>query len=76
MTWNVRERGFLPDWVGTTPAFTLISSGDGGCDVQFRHEGLRPELDSYDMCSAGRDLYVPGLRDYIETGTGNPFRGR
>jgi uncharacterized protein YndB with AHSA1/START domain len=75
-TWNVRECSFLPDWAGTTAAVTLSPSGDGGCDVQFQHQGLRPQLERYNMCSAGWDQYVPSLRDYIETGAGNPFRGR
>jgi hypothetical protein len=76
VTWNVTECSFLPDWVGTAPAFTLSPSGDGGCDVQFQHEGLRLELECYGMCGGGWDQYVPSLRDYIETGTGNPFWGR
>ena len=74
VTWTVRECSFLPDWVGTTPAFTLRPSGDGGCDVQLRREGLCSELACYDMCGAGWDQYVPSLRDYIEIGTGNPFQ--
>jgi hypothetical protein len=53
VAWNVRERSFLPDWVGTTAAFTLSPSG--GYHVQFQHEGLRPELECYDMCSVGWD---------------------
>ena len=75
-TWNVRGCSFLPDRAGTTATFTLSPSGDGGCDVQFQHQGLRPDLECYDMCSAGWDQYVPSLRDHIETGTGNPFRPR
>jgi hypothetical protein len=75
-TWNARECSFLPEWEGTSQAFTLSPSGDGGCDLRFRHEGLHPELECYEMSSTSWDQYVPSLRDYIETGTGNPFRGR
>ena len=77
--WEVEACGFLPDWVGTRPVFTLtetLSEGEpatGGCDVRFRHEGLSPRLECYDMCRAGWDQYLPSLRDYIETGTGTPF---
>ncbi|MDQ2874979.1 MAG: hypothetical protein M3Y33_09385 [Actinomycetota bacterium] len=39
----------------------------------FRHEGLSPQLECYDMCRAGWDQYLPSLRDYLETGTGTPF---
>jgi uncharacterized protein YndB with AHSA1/START domain len=71
--WEVQACTFLPDWVGTTPAFTLSEAGIGGCDLRFRHEGLSPQLECYDMCRAGWDQYLPSLRDYIETGAGNPF---
>src|ERR1017187_3859404 len=38
--WDVESCAFLPDWAGTTPAFTLSRSSAGGCDLEFRHEGL------------------------------------
>jgi hypothetical protein len=58
-----------------TLAVTLRESGPGGCDLQFRHEGPRPGLECYGQCRAGRDQYLPRLRDYLESGVGNPFRG-
>jgi uncharacterized protein YndB with AHSA1/START domain len=73
VTWDVESCTFLPDWVGTTPAFTLTRSGADGCDVEFRHQGLSPQLECYDMCRAGWDQYLPSLRDYLQTGTGNPY---
>jgi hypothetical protein len=57
---------FLPDWVGTTPAFTISRSSTGGCDLRFQHTGLGPQLGRYDMCRAGWDQYLPSLRDYIQ----------
>jgi hypothetical protein len=53
----------------------LSEPGPGGCDLQFRHEGPRPGLECYDQCRAGWDQYLPSLRDYLESGVGNPFRG-
>jgi hypothetical protein len=53
----------------------LSESGPGGCDPQFRHEGLRPSLECYDQCRAGWDQYLPSLRDYLESGAANPFCG-
>jgi uncharacterized protein YndB with AHSA1/START domain len=73
VTWDVKSCAFLPDWVGTTAAFTLSRSSTGGCDLEFRHEGLSPQLECYDMCRAGWDQYLPSLRAYLETGTGHPF---
>jgi hypothetical protein len=71
--WEVEVCAFLPDWVGTVPTFTLSEPDTGGCDLRFRHEGLSPRLECYDMCRTGWDQYLPSLRDYIDGGTGNPF---
>jgi len=73
--WGITACDFLPDWVGTAPVFTLTESGAEGCELRFRHEGLNPRLDCYDMCRTGWDQYLPSLRDYIQTGTGNPYTG-
>lgn len=75
LRWIVTSCPFLPDWVGTTPAFTLSPSGPDGCDLAFRHQGLHSDLDCFEACRAGWDRYLPSLRDYLETGTGNPFGG-
>lgn len=71
--WDIESCSFLPEWVGTAPTFTLSEPGTGGCDLLFQHAGLNPQLECYDMCRAGWDQYLPGLRDYIDTGTGNPY---
>jgi hypothetical protein len=41
--------------------------------MRFRHEGLSTQLECYDMCQAGWDQYLPSQRDYLHTGTGNPY---
>lgn len=76
LAWHVTACDFLTDWVGTTVHATIRPAADGGCAVTFRHEGLTPQLECYDMCRAGWDQYVPSLRDYIQTGTGTPYRPR
>lgn len=73
VTWEVEACSFIPDWVGTTPAFTLSDDGTGGCDLTFQHQGLGSELECYEMCAAGWNQYLPSLRDYVATGTGNPY---
>jgi uncharacterized protein YndB with AHSA1/START domain len=75
VVWEVESCTIFPEWPGTRVAFALSDSGSGGCDVQFRHEGLTPRLECYDMCRAGWDEYLPSLRDYIETGAGHPYTG-
>lgn len=71
--WDVEGTKIFPEWVGTAFIFTLSPSSSGGCDLRFQHEGLHPQLECYEMCRTGWDQYVPSLRDYVETGTGNPF---
>lgn len=76
LAWHVTACDFLPDWVGTTVRIKTSPAADGRCGVTFCHEGLTPQLECYDMCRAGWDQYVPSLRDYIQTGTGHPYRSR
>ena len=73
VTWDIEESNVLPEWVGSALTFTLSPSSSGGCDLRFEHQGLNPRLECYEMCRTGWDQYLPSLRDYIETGTGNPF---
>lgn len=73
VTWDVQACAFLPEWPGTVAAFALSAPGTGGCDVHFRHHGLRPHLSCYEICRDGWDQYLPSLRDYIQNGAGNPF---
>jgi len=70
--WDVEACDFLPDWVGSSPTFTLRLSSTGGCDLRFLHEGLNPRLECYEMCRAGWETYLPSLRDYVERGAGIP----
>jgi uncharacterized protein YndB with AHSA1/START domain len=73
VAWQVRACDFLPDWVGTAITFVLTPAADG-CELRFRHVGLRPQLDCYDQCRAGWDYFLPSLRDYAESGAGRPYR--
>ena len=49
VVWAVRAAPLTPDWVGTTIYFDVVESGDGAM-LYFRHEGLTPELECFDMC--------------------------
>ena len=50
-----------------------LEPGTAECDLLFQHASLSPQLECYDMCRAGWDQYLPSLRDYIDTGTGNTY---
>ncbi|HEX4434007.1 MAG TPA: SRPBCC domain-containing protein [Acidimicrobiales bacterium] len=71
--WAVREAPLTPDWDGTTIYFDVAEAGDGAM-LYFRHEGLTPELECYDMCFEGWTHYVASLVSYVETGQGQPHR--
>jgi uncharacterized protein YndB with AHSA1/START domain len=70
--WTVTDCGFLPDWVGTRPTFTITPVDGEGAELRFRHHGLTAELDCIDMCTRGWDHFLASLRAYAETGRGMP----
>ncbi|MEV4596590.1 SRPBCC domain-containing protein [Amycolatopsis sp. NPDC049253] len=69
--WTVTSCDFLPDWVGTRPAFTLVPV-DGTTELRFRHHGLTAQLDCIDMCTSGWNHFTESLRAYAESGVGMP----
>jgi uncharacterized protein YndB with AHSA1/START domain len=71
--WAVREAPLTPEWVGTTIYFDVAEAGDGAM-LYFRHEGLTPELECFDMCHEGWTHYLASLVSYVETGQGSPHR--
>jgi uncharacterized protein YndB with AHSA1/START domain len=71
--WTVTDCSFLPDWVGTRPAFTITRVDGDTSELQFRHRGLTPELDCIEECTLGWDHSLASLRDYVEVGRGSPF---
>ena len=44
--------------------------------LYFRHQGLTPELECFDMCHEGWTHYLASLVSYVETGEGQPSRTR
>ncbi|MDQ6901026.1 MAG: SRPBCC domain-containing protein [Candidatus Dormibacteraeota bacterium] len=70
--WTVLESAPTPEWVGTAVTFELMPQAEG-CELSFRHRGLTPRLECYNDCKNGWDHFLPSLRQYVETGKGNPF---
>jgi uncharacterized protein YndB with AHSA1/START domain len=70
--WTVTDCAFLPDWVGTRPAFTITPVDGDASELTFRHYGLTPELDCIEMCTRGWDHFLTSLCDYVEVGRGSP----
>ncbi len=69
--WSVHAAPLTPDWVGTTIYFDVAEAGDGAV-LYFRHQGLTPELECFDMCHQGWTHYLGSLVSYLETGQGRP----
>lgn len=67
----------LPDsvrteWLGTILRFE-IKATEAGSVIDFRHCGLKPSLDCYEVCSAGWEFYfMDSLRAYLIEGIGKP----
>lgn len=69
------EFNFVSDkseWVGTKLIFEITSNGNV-TDVKFVHDGLVPEYECYQVCNDAWSGYINNsLKNYIETGMGNP----
>jgi hypothetical protein len=63
------------EWKGTDVIFEIARMG-GKTEVRVTHDGLVPEYECYDICSAGWTTYINGsLKSLIETGKGEPNVG-
>jgi uncharacterized protein YndB with AHSA1/START domain len=71
VVWAVKECPLTPDWIGTTIFFDVTEAGDGAM-LYFRHQGLTPELECFDMCHEGWTHFLASLVSYAETGVGQP----
>ena len=69
----MREAPHTPEWIGTTIVFDVTPAGDG-TELRFRHHGLTPQLECFDMCDAGWTHYLTSLVDYVDRGAGHPYR--
>ena len=71
--WTVTDCPFLPDWVGTHPAFTITAADGGESELGFRHHGLTPDLPCFSMCRPSWDHFIAkSLRELAESGQGHP----
>jgi uncharacterized protein YndB with AHSA1/START domain len=75
VVWSVEGAALTPDWAGTTIMFDVEEAGEGST-IRFRHQGLTPALQCFDMCHEGWTHYVGSLASYVETGQGQPSRER
>jgi hypothetical protein len=63
------------EWKGTQVVFEISKKADK-TEVRFTHQGLVPDYECYEACSAGWGTYINGsLKSLIATGTGQPNVG-
>ena len=64
---NIKE-----EWLDTELVWTFRKNGDE-LEVSFVHKGLTPELNCYNICESGWNYFIStSLKNYLETGQGNP----
>jgi uncharacterized protein YndB with AHSA1/START domain len=73
--WTVLEHSGLPEWNSTSITFALIELGPRKTSLDFRHDGLVPQLACYSECRAGWDHFLDSLANVAAGGQGTPFGG-
>jgi uncharacterized protein YndB with AHSA1/START domain len=73
VVWEVAAAPHTTEWVGTTIVFDLAPTGQG-TELRFRHLGLTPQLECFDMCHSGWTHYLASLAAYVDRGAGEPYR--
>lgn len=63
----------LTDWVGTSVRFEISPREAGGSTLHFTHVGLTPRLECYESCESAWFFYLKSLKQYVETGEGEPY---
>lgn len=71
--WTCVVHTELDDWDGTQVTFDIAPRGAEGCELSFRHVGLRPSFDCYEMCEDGWEHFLTSLVGYVDRGEGTPF---
>ena len=60
-------------WLGTTVAFEIEQEKDG-LSLKFYHAGWEEETDLFGHCNFQWAKYLNSLKQYLETGQGNPHK--
>lgn len=62
------------EWLGSRARWRIELRGEQ-TDIHFIHDGLIPDLDCYEVCEAGWNLFfVDSLKTYLDTGVGKPHQ--
>lgn len=70
---HAEELTVKDEWKGTEVLFSLLEN-EQGTHLTFTHQGLTPELECYELCHRGWNHFLQvSLREYVESGQGQPF---
>jgi len=74
VVWRCTEATKTPEWVGTSVWFDLRprDATESSTVIRFRHVGLVPSCECYEMCRGGWDHYLRSLVDFVERADGHP----
>jgi len=61
------------EWIGTRIQF-IITPHNNGTQLHFRHYEWKNESEFFASCNFHWGRYMMSLKDYCETGKGNPFK--
>ncbi len=70
LSWECVES--IDEWIGTRIIFE-IGDKEELHFLRFRHEGWQAATDIFASCNYNWARYLISLKDFCETGTGNPF---
>jgi uncharacterized protein YndB with AHSA1/START domain len=66
---------FPPHWIGTEVVWTL-TPGDGGTKVHFSHDGWADDEGPFPSAALTWGRLMASLKQFVETGSGTPLRGK
>ena len=70
--WRILEGP--PEWIGTDVTFRMTQEGDMTI-VVFGHRGWKEPVEFMAHCSMKWAVFLLSLRDFVQTGTGQPAPG-
>jgi len=66
-------KGIKEEWLNSEIDFEFKTITDDEIELSFTHNGLTPNLNCYEICSAGWTHFIANsLKQFLETGTGKP----
>jgi uncharacterized protein YndB with AHSA1/START domain len=70
--WTCTENSMMPEWLGTSPTFEVVDTGDGRTRLTVHHVGLVPDFECYDQCHEGWDAKAVTIAGRVESGQSTP----